>query len=88
MKIFKYELPAKDRSIIELPVGAMILDCQVQSQSVMLWAIVDPDAEKEKRTFEFVVTGGEVTMQPREYVATVQYGRYVFHIFEVNPLNP
>lgn len=85
MKIFKYTLKIVDEQEVEMPKGAIILDVQEQNMGFLsLWAIVDPEAEVEKRKFEVIGTGNEISMKPREYIATAVCGLYVWHIFEVN----
>ncbi len=85
LKIFKYTLKMKDIETIAMQKDAMILDCQQQNQGFLtIWAIVNPDAELENRTFEIIGTGNVVSEQPREFIATVQTGLYVWHIFEIN----
>jgi len=56
-KIFKYQIPIQDEFELELPVGARILSFQIQYEEPVIWAIVDPDAEKEKRYFNLYGTG-------------------------------
>lgn len=86
MTIFKYQLKVTDEQTIRMPKDAMILTAQAQGQFfICLWAIVDPDAEQEERTFEIIGTGNHVSLRPREYIATVQLGLFVWHIFEINP---
>lgn len=85
MKIFKYTLNMTDVQVIEMPKKAMILSCQEQQIGVLtIWAIVNPDAENEKITFEIIGTGNEVSVQPREYLATVISGPCVWHVFKIN----
>lgn len=79
-KIWKYELG----STTSLPIGAEILDIQVQGEQICLWAAVDPDAETEMRYFQIVPTGGEIKLKPRyHYLKTIQEGALVWHVCEV-----
>jgi hypothetical protein len=55
--IWKFELEPTDNQEIEMPKGAEILTAQNQVGIPCLWALVDPTAEKETRTFEVVGTG-------------------------------
>lgn len=56
-RIFKYAIPIADEFELELPKGAEILTFQIQYEQPVIWAIVDPDAEKEKRHFNLYGTG-------------------------------
>jgi hypothetical protein len=94
-RIFKYPLPMevdggaaqwKDRFEIELPMGAEILSVQEQNNAPMLWALVDPEAIKEKRKMLLLNTGAEMPpdVNYHQFKGTYQLngGRLVFHLFE------
>ena len=51
LTIFKYPIPIKDHSILELPKDARILTVQIQRGMPQLWALVDSETEKETRYF-------------------------------------
>jgi hypothetical protein len=84
--IWKYvlNLGATDLS---LPKGAKILTADVQYDAIALWAIVDPEAEREPRRFVIFGTGHPVTVLDERliYVNTIQLqrGQFIGHIFEV-----
>lgn len=60
-KIFKYELPIKEKIEIQLPKGCKIIRCEDVDGKFFLWAIVDPDAtDHESRFFECYKTGQEI----------------------------
>lgn len=83
-RIFKYELSV-DGTNISMPVGAEILTVQSQNRTLCLWALVDPEAAKEIRYFEVFGTGHPIGYDAgvsREYIATVQDGGFVWHVFE------
>jgi len=83
--IWKYELKLENLEIIEMPKGAEILAVQVQGMSPCIWALVDPSAEKEKRSFEIFGTGFEIPDNvERKFIGTFQLSphRLVFHLFE------
>lgn len=89
-KIFKYKLQVTSKQTIEMPVGAEILSVQFQRQDLFVWALVDPDAEKEGRVFDIFGTGEDVPAvdapgASRKHLATlqVQNGSFVCHVFEV-----
>jgi hypothetical protein len=47
-KIFKYKLEAVDEQILELPRGSKILSVEEQNGDIVLYALVDSDAESSK----------------------------------------
>lgn len=82
--VYKYQLNASQATRLELPVGATPLRVDIQSGSYCLWAMVDPDAETETRTFEIFGTGHPMPDFERRFINTflVNGGSYVFHAFE------
>lgn len=76
---------------ITMPTGAQLLHVDVQgglSGGVRLWALVDPDAANETRTFHVIGTGDSVPPEPTVHVGsalTPNGGRYVVHVFEEVP---
>ena len=88
--IRKYGLPIFDRQTVTMPKDANILSVQDQAGGLQLWAIVNPDAEREQRLIEIVGTGNpmqDVTKEglARLHLATVQTngGLLVWHVFEL-----
>ena len=82
--IWKFPLESQEYSEIEMPHGAEVLAAQVQNKTICLWATVDPEAPKQPRMFQICGTGISMLEHvERNYIATVQIGPYVFHIFEV-----
>ena len=65
-----------------MPVGAKILAVQLQASSPMMWAMVNPDAPRETRTFVAEPTGGYFDPEGMEYIGTFQTEGLVFHVFE------
>lgn len=60
-KIFKYELPVKEKLTLELPKNALIIRCEDVDGQFFIWAIVDPESEEtETRFFECYKTGQEI----------------------------
>ena len=85
--IWKFELETTDNQTLKMPVGAEILTVQTQSDKPCLWALVDPNAEKEGRFIEIFGTGHPVGYDmgiDRKYIGTYQLhgGSLVFHVFE------
>ena len=66
-----------------MPRGAEVLTVQMQREVLCVWAVVDPDAEKEQRKFIVYGTGHEYDSIKGEYVGTVQIhgGDLVWHVF-------
>jgi hypothetical protein len=85
--IWKFPMPVQDIVEIALPTGARILTVQAQGpdKSLVLWAIVCPDAPLETRRFAVIGTG---YLYPQltylQYVATVQQHVFVWHVFETS----
>ena len=74
-----------NETAVSIPVGAEILTIQEQHGEPRLWALVDPDAEKEERSFKVYGTGQLIKEKPGKYISTFQMhkGRLVFHVFEL-----
>ena len=88
--IWKFSLQITDRQTVTMPVGANILSVQDQAGGLQLWAIVNPDAEREQRVIEIVGTGNPMADVDKEdlarfHIATVQVrgGALVWHVFEL-----
>lgn len=87
-KIYKYEaLDGASKFEILMPKEAEILTVQIQRGKTYFWALVDPDAQKEARFFERVMTGASIYEGmgvERKYIGTVQLhaGDLVYHLFE------
>jgi hypothetical protein len=84
--IWKFEI-GTNKIIIEMPKGAEILTIQTQYNVPCIWAMVDPNAEKELRHFEIFETGHEIYFDmgvERKYINSFQLlgGDLVFHVFE------
>ena len=84
MTVYKYQLKDNSETQLELPTGAEILKVDIQDNAFCLWAMVDPKAKKETRTFEIFGTGHHMPDLSRRFINTffAQGGAYVFHAFE------
>lgn len=85
-KIFKYQLETTDVQQVEIQQGAEILCVQTQNEKPCIWALVTPENDKVKRTFEIFGTGFSVPENGiRSYIGTYQLndGALVFHCFEL-----
>ena len=85
-QIWKYTLAIGDFAIVAMPIGAEILLVANQRDEVCLWALVDPLAETEERTFRIIGTGhGSEGIDARSHIGSVltMGGSLVWHVFEV-----
>jgi hypothetical protein len=69
------------RTSINVPGGAEVLDIQMQNDSVCMWALVDPEENSVMWDIEVTGTGMELHTAEHKYLATIQQGTYVWHIF-------
>lgn len=87
--VWKFKIEHAPHQEIEMPQGAQILTVQTQYNVPHLWALVDPEAPREARTFMIVGTGHVMGNPPPDmrldHVGSYQQqgGAYVFHLFEV-----
>lgn len=84
VRIFKYEpkFSMADRAEVEMPVGARILDAQMQGRQMAVWAEVDEGAETEVRVFHVRGTGHIPPLEEgARHVATMQEGPFVWHLY-------
>jgi len=85
--IYKYELEVQDIIEVTMPIGAEILDLQVQNNTPCLWALVDRSEGKEVRKFRTIGTGHYIwdkEIPCKKYIGTYQLqSGFVFHLFEV-----
>jgi len=85
-RIYKYPLTGVWNKVL-MPYGSEIITVRYQESQfgfgVMLYALVDPTADKVQKTFFVVPTGGEVGGNVR-YVGTIENTFLeVLHIFEM-----
>lgn len=82
--IYKYPLGYRNLFMqLQLPIGAEILSVQYQNEGMYLWAVVESRAVVELRSFYILGTGMEVPNHVNlKFIATVQQGAYVWHVFE------
>ncbi len=80
--VYKYSLAD---GVVVLPKNARILKVGMQDEIPCLWALVNPEAERETRYFAISGTG-DLIPDAWEYVGTIFDRRYVWHVFEIpNP---
>lgn len=83
--IWKFAMNVDDNCHITMPKDAEILSIQTQNGIPCLWALVNPEAEKEVRNFEMFGTGHNIACNiERKFIGTFQIDRLglVFHLFE------
>lgn len=83
--IYKYEVPINLSFFhLELPLEAEILAFQVQDNTPVIWALVDPKTVKEMRHFAVRGTGEAMNdwRSTDKYIGTVQMPPFVWHLFE------
>ena len=82
--IWKFEIDVYNQKAT-MPIKAKILTAQIQNNIICIWAEVDTEVEKEDVIFEIFGTNHEIPQNmgiSREYVATVQQGPLVWHIYK------
>lgn len=89
--IYRYELAIKDRPMVDMPRGAVVLPvppCARNRDSIEIWALVDPEAPPVSRSFRIVGTGNPMPEVCGPFVGTVMThgGMYVWHVFEAEPV--
>lgn len=91
MKVWKY--PLEDyHTFVKMPIGAKILDVQIQGEYPCIWALVDETEELERREFRGYATGEklDIDIDDLDYIGTFQLivdsegFVFVYHLFEVN----
>jgi len=82
--IWKQVLDRADKQVVKLPVGAQILDVQIQKGSWCLWYICSVESPLSDRYIAIYGTGSEVETLSGAYIGTIQDGPLVFHVFEVD----
>lgn len=87
--IWKFELPEPDAKV-EMPEGAVALSVGVEGlpQRLVLWALVDPEADTEMRRFAVYGTGHPVPpeVEAAAFIGTTIMegrGRLVWHVFDI-----
>lgn len=79
--IWKYEL--QPECTLDMPIGAQVLSVREQGGAICLWALVNPNAEKEQRHFVGFGTGHDVLDRPMQFIDSAHLGSLVFHVFEL-----
>ena len=84
-QILKFPIGYLGRASLTMPRNADILDVQDQNGTLMIWAICDSAQPYEIVQIDVLGTGWEVPhdVGASEYLATVQQGSLVWHVFRV-----
>jgi hypothetical protein len=86
-EIWKFSVGGADFTI-RMPQGAEVLAVQMEGGPhgvPVMWALVDPSAETESRTFHIFGTGGPFDPEGLRYVGTFQAPPFVWHLWEERP---
>jgi hypothetical protein len=86
-EVWKFSAPAPGARIdVQMPRGARVSHFALQGDAGKFWAVVDPEASAESRTFVTVGTGFATTLEEgREafHRGTVHVGPFVWHLLEL-----
>lgn len=81
-KVYEYGLKFGHNSLA-LPEGAKVLTAQEQGGGIKMWVLVNPEVRRMvERTFRVYGIGEDIPLTPGTYIATVQTGWTVWHVFE------
>lgn len=80
-QVWKYTIPGEPLRFA-IPKGAKLLHVHAQDEGTCLWAEVDPDAEREWRSFGITATGRDIP-SPSVYVGTAHEEPFVWHVYEI-----
>lgn len=77
--IWKYKVDSK----VEMPKGAEVLTVQLQGEMLVMWALVDPEQERETRSFSIVYAREHARVDASCYIGTAQTSNGLeWHVFE------
>jgi hypothetical protein len=78
--IWKYPLHLIDKQTVNMPKGAEILTVQIQNGTITMWALVDPESVKIKRTIEIFGTGHPINTFGIQRKACFYYPAWNFRL--------
>jgi hypothetical protein len=82
--IWKYEFDGSNLEMNKMiPEESILLDVQLQRETVCAWFLVDPTNKMVQRNLRIYVTGESIPDNSGKYVATAQMNEYVLHIFDM-----
>ena len=84
-KIWKYRLSQFCKTL-SIPCGAEVLHFAMQDGEPTIWVMVNPEKEKEDRTFSAFETGHWLFIgaNASDYIGTCFDGEFILHLFELN----
>ena len=69
---------------IQMPKGTVVLTAQMQGDDIAMWAICNPTEHTfENRIFRLFDTGEVLPDHAMSFIATLQIGQIVHHMFEL-----
>lgn len=84
MKVYKYQLEIVDHQEVSLRTNSKLLSVANQQGVIVLYALVDPDAEGDQ-TYDIYIhgTGHDVVDPEAEFIGTVPMlnASLMFHVF-------
>ena len=81
--IWKYQFDSRTLEMNKvIPVGSLLLDVQVQNDSICAWFLVETDNGPGSIKLKAYMTGEDLPDDIGKHVATVQLDEFVFHIFD------
>lgn len=82
MKIFKYQIPIKDKFNLRIPGNnAQFIKLQLQDEIPCLWALVRDQDPLYFYNFRLYGTGHEIDVNSRIHIGTFQLRDFVGHLF-------
>jgi hypothetical protein len=86
-KIFKYKLKLASINELQVPLGATVLHIRTQLCEIVIYFLVNPGHQLEKRIFEIYSTGDTMReiFKGRTYIGTIEItpNLEIYHIFEI-----
>lgn len=80
--IWKFTLNSNMDQPVQMPGNSKILTAQMQDGKICLWATVTPGVPIGQRLIKIYGTGWDMDTTIHPYIATVQDGALVWHIFD------
>lgn len=84
--IYKYSLPINNNgfSNISMPINAKIIHCNVENNTIFIWAEVDTNAIMENVVFRIIKTGEDIgTFNNLTHIGSVSINRQITHIYKI-----
>jgi len=81
-KIWKYEIPIREKFKIDMPFGNTIVKVDVVDGTPYMWVLFRNESDIIEYEFALSMTGGDVEAD-YIYAGTFIIGRLVFHLFEL-----